>query len=331
MDLLRHRAKILRGGGVPEIDEAKFLKLKPKLRRLNYKLHDPVAAGANTKIYLSPKLKQIYGRDNLCLKVFWRCKAVWGYEGAGATSDIWESTIAQNLLALKGYAPRVYDLVLIDGRTAQVTDYLTGPEGRREIIDDRFEFYKDDMDRDHNYRGGKLIDCQGLKLKHEKDYKIRLTKLAIECNNAHGHTNNLYQSTEYQEGSRDTKKRVKKYQFKDFKDKNVLDIGCSNGMMCQVACDMGAKRVVGLDWPDTIELTEQLAILDGYFNIDFYGLDIRELDIDKLAKLTGLGRFDIHLFLAMETHVGWLDFVRNCKTLYYEGHGAVRPFRVEHH
>lgn len=328
VDFHKRAAKIARGAGHLAQEKAEYKLLKPKLRKLNINLGKLVSHGTNAEVYLNDELEQIYGRKNLCLKVFWRSSSMWGYEGAGGVSTIYESTIAQNLLALGGVCPRVYDLVLVEGKTAQVTDYLTGPSKRREIKDNRFSFYRDDCARDHNYIAGKLIDLQGTKLKNYHAYKKFIVEQLIIRNRDHGHTNNLYQSTDYHPGLRDTAERLAKYNFSGFEDRLVLDIGCSNGMMCRAACDLGAKRVVGLDWPDNIELTQQLAILDGYFNIDFYGVDIKTLDKKLLTKMTGISKFDIHLFLAMEAHVGWPDFVKNCNKLYYEGHGKVRPFKV---
>lgn len=328
MDLRRRTAQLARGGGHIEVEKIHLKVLKQKLRKLDIKKGKLVANGTVTKVYKNPKLKEIYGRDNLCLKVFWRSRSIWGYEGAGGISTILESTIAQNLIAMKGLAPRVYDLVEVEGMTAQVVEYLTGKEGRVEIKDSRLSFYVDDCLRDHNYRGGKLIDFQGTKLKDYKEYKEFVIRETIRVNAEHGHTVNLYQSTDYMKGLRDTKKRLARYKLKDFKGKTVLDVGCSNGMMMREAYKMGAKRVIGIDWPDMAECAETLAILDGFYNLDFYGADIKKLSAKGLKKLTGLDHFDIILFFAMEAHVGRPEWLKNCKTFYYEGHGKNRVFNV---
>jgi len=94
------------------------------------------------------------------------------------------------------------------------------------------------------------------------------------------------------------------------------------------AHDLGAKRVVGLDLPHISEIGAQLAILDGYYNFDFHGADIKTITQKELIKLTGVPKFDIHLFLAMENWVGWPKWVKNCKVLYFEGHGVEREVRV---
>lgn len=328
IDFVRKAAQIARGGGHIEIEKRQYRALKKRLRKLPLKLGEPTASGTNVKIYKDKRLYELYGRPNLCLKVFWRSRTIWGYEGAGGISSILESTIAQNLLAMKGYAGRVYDLVDVEGKTAQVLDFVEGKEGAREIVDDRFSFYKDDLARDHNWRGGKLIDFQGTKIKDEREYKRGLIERIAKANGDHGHTYNIYQSTEYQPGLRDTKERLARYKFQNMAKMTILDIGCSNGMMCRAVSDAGAKRVVGIDWPDMAELAQELAILDGYFNLDFYGADIKKLSWERLVKMTGIKKFDVFLFLAMITHVGAPEWLRKCDTLYIEGHGVKRNFKI---
>jgi len=331
VDLHKKAAIISRGGGHLPEEEANYKILLPKLKVLDIELGKKVAHGTNADIYLNDEIEKIYGRKDLCLKVFWRSKSMWGYKDAGGISTIFESAIAQNLLAVRGICPRIYDLALIDGKTCFITDYLIGENKRVEYSDDRFDFYVDDWSRDHNFIAGKMIDLQGTKLKNYKEYKKHVVKQMIARNNAHGHTNNLYQSTGYHSGFRDTKERLARYNFTGFENKSVLDVGCSNGMMCRTACDLGARRVVGIDWPDMIEFSQELAILDGYFNIDFYGGDIKSLSGSDLKEMTGIDKFDIHLFLAMVTHVGWPEWIKNCDTLYFEGHGVNREFKVYHY
>jgi len=331
VDLARHAAKINREKGVSRIDVDEYKIIKLRLKKLNVKLNKPVAVGTNVDIYLVDELNEIYGRKNLCLKVFRFSKSIWGYKGAGGISTITESTIAQNLLAIKGYCPRVYDLVEVEGKTAQVTDYLQGPEGRVVVNDSRFNYYVDDCARDHNYIAGKLIDLQGTKLKNHLGYKKMVVDLAREQNRDHGHTDNIYQSTDYHPGFRDTKERIKRYNFKNFKGKIVVDLGCNLGMMCRHACDLGAKRVIGLDWPNTIKTSRELAILDGYYNIDFYGFDLKTASWEDIVKKIGFKKVDIFLFLAMETHMGRPEWLKKCDVLYYEGHGKKREFKVEHY
>ncbi len=342
IDLRKRAAREARRGGPPAPkkpqgtdysawEKEAYELLKPRLRKLDVRLGNKVAHGSNIDVYLCRELEKIYSRKNLCLKVFWHSKSIWGFDGASALCTILESTIAQNLLAMKGISPRVYDLVCVGGKTAQVTDYLQGARQKRIVGDSRFEFWDSAWENDLSWVDGKMVDFQGTKLKDYDEYKRQILAETIKRNEANGYLKGIYQSTDYHPGLRDTKERLRQYQFKDFKDKTVLDIGCSNGMFLRAADDLGAKRVVGIDFPNMVEMAEELAILDGYFNIDFYGVDLKTLKQKELEKLTGIKRFNIHLFFAMENHVGWADWVKNCDTLYYEGHGAVKPFRVEDH
>ena len=309
-------------------EKAEYEKLKPRLRKLDVKLGKKGAHGRNIDIYSCAELEKIYGRKNLCLKVFSNSKSIWGIENSSAPTTIIESTIAQNLLAMKGICPRVYDLVSVGGKTVQVTEYPSGPAKSGVPVDSNFEFWEDPWNCGYNYVGGQMVDFEGTRLKSYGRYKRDLLKETSIRNEANGHCRGMYQSVDQHRGIRDTKERLDQYQFRGFKNKAILDIGCSNGMFCRAACDLGAKRVVGIDYPNMVEMAEKLAILDGYFNIDFYGADLKTLTREELKELTGIKRFNIHLFFAMENHVGWADWVKNCDTLYYEGHGQPRPFEV---
>lgn len=320
--------KCPRGAEYAEWENKAYKFLKPHLRELNVTLGAKVAHGSNIDLYLCDELEEIYGRKNLCLKVFCSSKSVWGFEGASAASTIFDSTVAQNLLAMKGHSTRVYDLVSINGKTAQVTNLLKGQKKPKIVKDPRFEYWFDAWTQSYNHADGKIIDLQGTKLRDPEHYRKYLLKETAKRNEANGHCAGMYQSVGPHSGIRDTKRRLETYKFEDFKGKTVLDIGCSNGMICRAAKDLGAKRVVGIEYPNMAEMAQELAIMDGYFNLDFIGANIKKLSWEKIQKKTKIKRFDIHLFLAMEGHVGWPDWVRNCDTLYFENHGQPRHWEV---
>lgn len=305
-----------------------YKRLKPHLRKLSVKLGQQGTHGSNIDVYQCDELEKIYNRKNLCLKVYHHSKSIWGFDGASASSPIYDSTIAQNLLAMKGISPRVYDLVEIDGKTAQVTDFLTGSKKGVTVNDKRFEYWYSAWENKLSYVNGMAVDYQGTRLIDHEGYKKWLVEETNRRNNENGYGKRMYQSTDYFAGIRDTNKREETYGFKDFEGKSVLDIGCSNGMMCRKAYDLGAKRVVGIEIPNMAESAQELAIMDGYFNLDFIGADVKTLKQKDILKLTGIKRFDIHLFLAMENHVGWHDWVKNCDTLYYESHDQPRKWKV---
>jgi len=328
IDFIKKAARLARANVGVAVKEAGYPKLKEAVRKLDIKLGKKVAEGANTAIYLNNKLEKIYCRKNLCLKVFRYDDAFWGRGFAEGEGPILESTKVQNLMALIGLAPRVYEVVEVKGKIAQVCDYLEGDLYAVPISDGRFEFNKKEIKMSYNFIDGKLVDFQAAVFVDYEGYRAKVLKEAQELTQWPWGGRGLYQSLSYCDGKRNTQERLKMLQFRDFKDKNVLDIGCNIGVFCREACRLGARRVVGLDIPKIVKIASELAILDGYFNIDFYGVDLKKMTGKKLKKLTGIDKFDIHLYLAMEDYLDWPDWVKNCKTLYYEGHGQVRPYKV---
>ncbi|MDD5006365.1 MAG: hypothetical protein PHS34_07715 [Candidatus Omnitrophica bacterium] len=314
------------GSGVITKDNFGSVKFKPK--EIKLVLGPKIARGQNVEVYKPKGLNELYARKDLCLKVFTNSKEVWGHPRGVGRSPILESTIVQNLMALRNFAPRVYDIVLINGKTAQVTKFITGRGGRVKISDERFHIDPMEIQTGYNFIGGKLVDWQGSVFKDFKAYKEKILKKAITGVSNRGAGVGAYQSHPVFEGLRDTEERLRKYKLPDFRGKTVLDIGCNYGMISRAVCDRGAKRVVGIDWPEVVAISQELAFLDGYFNIDFIGADIKGFTKEKLKSATDIDKFDIHLFLAMENWVGWPEFVKNCDTLVYEGHGENRPFKI---
>ena len=328
MDLRRKAAREGRARHFDGVAKSTYKKADMKLRKLELKKGNLLGRGQNTEVFEAPGLDKLYNRKNLCLKVFKNSRTVWGYPGPLGQSTIAESTIVQNLMAIKGLAPRVYDLVDIDGKVAQVTDYLEKEGKMGKIEDDRFNFVNNETTKPHNCFDGKLVDFQGACFKDFSATKKDLINKAHSLTSFPRTERQLYQSTKYCPGKRDTKGRLSRYKFPSFEGKTVFDIGCNFGMMMRAAHDNGALRVVGIDWPNEVDISRQLAIMDGYFNLDFVGGDLKKLTGEEVQKLTGIDKFDIHFFFAMEMWIGWPKWVKNCDTLYYEGHGLVRPYEV---
>jgi len=301
---------------------------KHKRKTFDLVLGEKLSRGQNVGIYKPEGLDEMYARKNLCLKVFNDESEIWGHPRGVGRSPIEESTKVQNLMAMRGLAPKIYDIIEIGGKTAQVTDYLTGEMKVVPISDERFHFDGNEKKFAENFIDGKFVDFQGTVFKDYKASKIEATLKAFKGVKSKGAPDGAYQSTKYFRGLRDTEERLARFDFKEFEGKTVLDIGCSNGVMSQEAIKLGAKRVVGLDRPQVVEVAEEMAIYDGFFNIDFFGLELDSTTYPKLFELTGIIKFDIHLFLAMENWIGWPEWVKNCDRLYYEGHGARRPYKV---
>lgn len=328
IDLRKKAAREERMRTVDHVAKSTYKRGDMKLRKLELILGEKIGRGQNVVVYLVPGLDEFYGREGLCLKLFKNSKTIWGYSGPLGQSTIAESTIVQNLMAIRGLAPRVYDLVEVDGKTAQVTDRITGNEKPVLIRDDRFKFIEHELKQKHNFLGGKLLDFQGAIFKDFHSVKKSLIDKAHSLTSFPRTERRLYQTTDYCDGKRNTKSRLSRYKFPSFKGKTIFDIGCNLGMLMREASKKKAKRVVGIDWPDMVDVSRELAILDGYFNLDFAGGNLKNLSWPEIQEKTGIDRFDIHFFFAMEMWIGWPKWAKNCDTLYYEGHGKIRPFEV---
>ena len=329
-DDVRRAAQERRVGFSSDIINKTFQSPQLKIKKLNIKLGKTVGSGQNCAVFLCDQLEKIYDRKNLCVKVFKNSRDTWGYNNTMGQSSILECTVIQNLMAIRGLAPRVYDLVEIRGKIAQITDFMQGHSRAVTIKDKRFQFYDSELLQDHQFIADKLVDFQGAVFRNYKKYKQDVLRRVAIHSQAHSGHGKLYQSIEYLEGWRNTEARIKRYNLPRFDGLRALDIGCNAGIITRELCELGCSRVVGIDWPNLIEPVRELAILDGYFNIDFYGVDLRHTSFKNIVSLTKLRKFDVFLFLAMKNHIGWPEWLDKCKTLVYEGHGheTEREFKI---
>lgn len=295
------------------------------MRELKIKLGRKKTRGRYAHIYKPKGLDELYARKNLCLKVIREETYRRGNPDLrwGATS-LKQATIMQNLYAQKGLAPRVYDIVKVGKDIAQVTDYLKGKLEEVDLPEDsNFIYHKPDF-RYHrnNYIDGKLVDFEDIYFKDFEKYREKIRKKIVMGKATDTRFPVGYQSLEYQGGQRDTATRLKKYDIRNLQNKTVLDMGCSLGAFCRYAIDKGAKRVIGMDLPPIIKYSEMMAYLDGYFNIDFYGRDLSKITREEIKEITGLNHFDVIFYFAVSRYLGMPDWLKNCDTLYYEGHGT---------
>lgn len=297
-------------------------------RELNVPLTGFTTRGTQTEIYRIKELTELYGRQNLCAKVFIQTKTMWGLDQVEGNCPIDEAVKINNLLALDGYCPRIYDVVKISGRTALITDFLAGDHQAKEFSDDRFEFVEQQKDHPLNWINGKFVDLQGAKFRQFDKYYAQTIDEARGFADWPVGSKQLYQTIPGLAGQRNTEERLQKWGIKRFEGDTLLDVGCNLGMFCRRACADGVKRVFGIDTPEVVNVAQKLAILDGFYNIDFIGLDLKNTHFSQIARMTGFNYFDTILFLAMSAHVGMLPWLKNAKTLFYEGHGSDRPFKV---
>lgn len=285
-------------------------------------------SGRYSVILENEDIKEIYGRDNIVLKVFRQFSDTidgftWG-EGINNISEIVEATKIQNIYSFFNLAPRVYDLIMVkdmrgNPHVAQVTDFIIGDEGLlpgemetlMEIASTNCISFTADI-RPENFIDGKVVDFQGCKFTDYELYKKSVIDGVQRM--AHWPTS----GTSYQdigelgiEGKRKTDYRIEKLGLDriDYKGKNVLDVGCSGGAFCLYASKMGAKRVVGVDFPEAISATKRLANILEYWNIDFIGKDLKNTDWKSIYYPTGIDNFEVVLFLSMAHHIGYPKYL----------------------
>lgn len=311
------------------------------------------ATGAYTFILdeSSIDLKEIYGRDNLCLKVF-RKEPIEGIYYWGdvnrVTTTIIDASMIQNVFAFEGLAPRVYDLILLKDEEriymTQVTEFLEGektiitPQMQKAIVkfsEEKFIIYRSiDMNK-NNSVGGKYIDFQTFFFNNKEKYEKRLINL-INTYAAYGSKEESYQAVEELNvpGQRNMEHRLEIMGIDDidFKGKTVLDLGCTAGIFCHDALKRGAKRVVGIDlWNELLEGQRELANYLGHWNIDFYRLDLRNEPCKNIKEITGMNSFDIIYFLSMVQHTGFPEYIGElCNEAFlFEGHVAMHHWMFE--
>ena len=288
-------------------------------------------------------LKTLYGRDNLCLKIF-KLEVqmddldgfLWGdpiRNPQSTASLLTECSIIQNLFAYYGkIAPRVYDIILLSGkhkRLAQVTDFIKGEIGitqeiRTQIaaMSSRFKLDKTMDPAAKNYIDGKLVDFQPYSFMDKDQYREELIIKGNTICDWGSRQGEVYQSIPELGvfGQRDTQHRIQQMGFDglNFYNKTVVDFGCNIGTMCREVLRRGAKRVVALDTKDVIDVAFEVCNYLGFFNIDYFGMDAKS-ELHKIKET-----FDVVLFLSVSHQIGYTPAIgAMCdEFLILEGHSA---------
>ena len=293
-------------------------------------------------------LAKIYGRRQLCLKIFSRPvqpadgETGWTFKyGETASTFKWggssliECVIAQNLFARVGIAPRVFDVVRVNDRLAQVTPFL--PQGEQPTAERVAELrplaekYKLGTWRDYwdvnsgNWRSGLFVDFSGFYFTDPQAYEADLVRQTYTRRGEY--IGGAYQPVPELDikGTRDMVSRIKAMRLEeiDFKDKTVLDIGCNLGYLCRWAAAQGARRVVGVD--RISGLTYQVANWLADWQTDYLSLRLPE-EVGEIFFSSGIEKFDIVIAAAVVKHVGGLaPWLRDlCRDLFiFEGHGSI--------
>lgn len=272
-----------------------------------------------------------YDREGLCLKVIPNNGAehpsdsLWDGEPLGMTSLI------QNFAAMEGLAPRVYDLVMVNGtHAAQVTDWVAkGRKGPRKEdllgvftllgITSRRDQWDIGENRD-NWRSGLFVDFSGLRLDDEAMDKI-LATLRLQATMKKGQpADGAYQAvpTLAIPGDRPGTRQFIPF---DCHNLNVLDVGCNLGHFSRLAVDHGAVRVVGVDRGMTAMHARIVHALLGYWGIDVVTATL-PAEHEQLPDV----EFDLAVCLSTINYMGddgipWLS--RIAPALWLEGHGSI--------
>ncbi len=249
-------------------------------------------------------------------------KMVWGFY------PLKDLTIIQNYAWWHGLAPRVYDIVKVRiGRPvvyyyAQEVDYLTGEyaeakehETYEKInkLGETYGFKYDKIDcSPTDIMGGKLVDFNTFHLTDDHLKKVQ------ELYRTKGKYGKIYyhKIPEWgmKKGPRDNDARIGQMKLGkvDFKNKNVIDIGCAGGFFTRYAKDRGATYVKGVDSENTAHAAFIASNELGYWDIDYEGTDLRK------PYNAGDEVFDIAFFLSMNHHVAVPDVVKQAKMVVYE-------------
>lgn len=120
------------------------------------------------------------------------------------------------------------------------------------------------------------------------------------------------------EGERNDK-RISMFNWNEFKDRDVLDIGCNSGMFALEAKRRGARRVVAVEKEDCILNGREIAEKEN-LDVEFWQLDMESVEFRRYCP-----KFDIVIFLSMygylrgdpAEYLNWLD-LKIRRVMYFE-------------
>jgi len=276
--------------------------------------------GRNCFLYygkLPKKMVELYPK-NVALKILYtpllkgqKAQNIMRSRRAGT---VCESVKIQNVFAVYGLAPRIYDIVTLrkGGKryVALVVEYLDRVNTMEESLVVREKLKKYDkyiqtyLDyNEFNCLEDKWVDFEEFYFK--PTYKEHLIEKLDEFT-VWDKIKNYQDIRGFYDGGRKTEQRIKEMGLDkiDFKGKTVLDIGCSGGEFCRYADDRGAKKVVGVDMENVVRVAEELSRFLGYHRIDFVARDLMRDDIS-------LPKFDIVLFFSMGYHVNYRKYLND--------------------
>ena len=278
-------------------------------------------------------LAETYGRSGLALKhvplpssLQHPGLARWGGTTLGMAG------LVQNLLALDGLAPRVYDLVCVNDRyAAQVTDYVPEGDAPPRIDELMAALHRWGIETMHinydygpqNWRNGLFLDCSGYFLPPDRIARIAqdiqrdaMVKKGLPASSAYQAVPELYIP-----GDRPALRRLPSAVATLVEQADdVLDIGCNLGHFTRLAATGARRRVVGVD-KATARLCRMVNLLLGRWQID-----IIDVKLPSGADQLPLQHYDIVFCLSTVTYMGaeaipWMASM--APALWLEGHGGL--------
>ena len=286
---------------------------------------------------VSDLLHTMYGRPGLALK----CVPMKPQDARPALA-LWDKvelgmcSLVQNLLALEGFAPRVYGLVVInETHAAQVTDFVaeTDPKDRtnelmstfKELgVEPRKSF--DTTPHKGNWRDGLFVDFSGLYMKPEA-----FGALVANVRQRAYVPKNTPAGRAYEEvcelgirGTRTAAREIPERVVELSPRGHVLDLGCNLGHFSRRADRLaGAVRVVGIEKETEIaQLTRTINVLLGHWNVDTVCAKLPQ-DANLIPELN----YGLVMCLSAINYWGCVDAVpwlsSLSPTLYFEGHGSI--------
>ena len=331
-----------------------FTQFNPQLEKLPYRsitLSYDVPAPINTAEHpgsyavilhdeeVSDILYGMYGRSGLALK----CIPMSPRDARPALAtwdgvELGMASVVQNLMALEGFSPRVYGLVVVnETHAAQVTDFVaeTEPKERSDQLVKRFgqldvEFRRrggfDTAANKGNWRDGLFVDYSGLYMKDEA-FGDLIAGIRQRATVKKGRQT----LTAYQEvrelsirGDRPASRQLPDEVSSLAPRGHVLDLGCNLGHFSRLADRLlGTVRVIGVEKdPEVAQLTRTINVLLGHWNIDVLIVKLPE-DANLLPDLN----YGLVICLSAIKYMGdvgavpWLASLS--PSLWVEGHGGV--------
>ncbi len=280
-------------------------------------------------------LKDHFGRDGLCLKMFKSGADYWG------SVPMEDAIRVQNVFSWYKLAPRVYGLVSVpDGegeRLAQVTDYcvLSGKPhvAKAQQVAAKYRLAVKDGDIDkqlaesHRWIGGQIVDFGRFRFADPKWYRRKMRRHVIRYHKKkHAKPVGYHPCPELNiPGVRTILPRIAQMRWDDYewKGRTVLDVGCNSGAFAREAAKRGAARVVAVDHKFAMQNRELFNWL-GYWNIDCLQVSLPK-QWKTIRRKSGIKRFDTVICLSMVGHAGgykgWLPELCG-DLLFFSGQGA---------